>query len=247
MWEVITSKLARGCEQAMLSRLVVCVRIHGTSYRTSACVLPRPASAHCFHTVLLLARPFHTTFARRFPKLSDERLARVTDLRDQIAAAEDRDELYRLREALRREREDAMAEDERERLARQGGGVGSAAMDSARSRSSHDSDERDERDERDGGDANATRDDDAAGRSSLGGRAGRKGGGKAGRSKGKGAGAASRKQTGRRAGEGQDPRGRDGDDGDVGSGLTERGRGVGDSAPASAQAGSDSSDDGGGI
>lgn len=44
--------------------------------------------------------------------MDKERLARVRDLRERIAETEDRDELYRLRQALKYERDEAVAAEE---------------------------------------------------------------------------------------------------------------------------------------
>ena len=51
----------------------------------------------------------------RFPHMDDARLARVSELRKQIDEATDRDELYRLRQALKFERDQAAADAERKR------------------------------------------------------------------------------------------------------------------------------------
>jgi len=47
--------------------------------------------------------------------MDDARLARVSELRKQIDEATDRDELYRLRQALKFERDQAAADAERKR------------------------------------------------------------------------------------------------------------------------------------
>ena len=67
--------------------------------------------------------------------MSEERLARVAEIRQQIAETEDRDELYRLRQALKFEKDDALKEQkaQKPRRAQQKRGA-SAVKDEVRSR-----------------------------------------------------------------------------------------------------------------
>lgn len=56
---------------------------------------------------------------QRFPHMNQEQLDRVTELRQRISETEDRDELFRLRQALKYERDQAAAA---EHAQRRGGG-----------------------------------------------------------------------------------------------------------------------------